>query len=210
MSTLLYVESSPRKERAYSIAVARRFLEVYGQTHPDDTVRTIDLWDGSLPEFDGNMIAAKYAVMHGESTIDAQRVAWETVKKIFDDFNDADKYLIGLPMWNFGIPYKLKQYIDLITQPGMAFNVRPEGGYEGLVTDRPAIAIYARGGAYEAGTGAEGYDFQSPYLNTWLQFIGFTQIESIAVEPTLGGGPDKAQQAKRGALARAEELAKTF
>ena len=62
-------------------------------------------------------------------------------------FKSADKYLVSLPMWNFSIPYKLKQYIDLLVHRGLTFSFTPEGGYKGLVTGKPLVAVYARGGA---------------------------------------------------------------
>jgi FMN-dependent NADH-azoreductase len=66
MAKLLYIESSPRKTRSKSIAVAKAFLDAYQSAHPDDQIVTLDLWDKSLPEFDGFTIDAKYQVLHGQ------------------------------------------------------------------------------------------------------------------------------------------------
>ena len=173
MAKLLYVEASPRKSRSASIEVARAFLEEYAATHPDDEVSTLDVWNLDLPEFDGDMIDAKYAIFRGAEHTPAQAEAWSEVKALFDRFNDADKYLFSLPMWNFGIPYKLKHFFDVITQPGLAFNYTPAEGYTGLVTGRPAIVIYARGGEYRIGTGVENFDMQKQYLELLLGFMGF-------------------------------------
>lgn len=90
-------------------------------------------------------------------------------------------------MWNFGVPYKLKHYIDVLVQPVLTFSFTPAEGYTGLVTGKPVVAVYARGGAYGAGTGTEGYDKQSDYLRHVLGFIGFTDVKQIFVEPTLAG-----------------------
>ena len=148
MATLLYIESSPRKERSKSIAVANAFLDKYKSTHPNDEVVTIDLWEKNLPEFDGFTIDAKYQVLHGRSFDADQQNAWKAVVNVCDEFKSADKYLISLPMWNFGIPYKLKHYIDVLTQPGQTFSFSPDTGYSGLVTGKPVAVVYARGGAY--------------------------------------------------------------
>lgn len=210
MARLLYLEASPRKNRAYSIRVANNFLDSYSEAHPHDKIKTIDLWNYPLPAFNGDTIDAKYAVMHGCDVTDAQRKAWERVTKIFEEFKNADKYLLSLPMWNFGIPYVLKHFIDVITQPGLAFSVSAEGAYTGLVTGRPIAVIYSRGGAYGAGTGAEAYDAQIPYVVQWLGFIGFTDIRSIVIEPTLAGGPDKAKVVLEDARAEARAKALKF
>ena len=187
MKKLLYIQASPRIGRSASIAVAEHFLDIYRAEHPDDTVETLNLWEADLPEFDGATLDAKYAVVHGQTHTPTQREAWQAVVRIADHFKSADKYLFSLPMWNFGIPYKLKHYIDVLVQPGLAYSFTAEAGYQGLITGKPAVAIYARGGAYGPGSGAESYDAQSSYLRQILGFIGFTDIKEIFVEPTLAG-----------------------
>ncbi|MGD8371294.1 MAG: NAD(P)H-dependent oxidoreductase [Syntrophobacterales bacterium] len=205
MSHLLYIESSPRKERSASIEIAKTFISEYERTHPGDTVETLDLWSITLPEFDGHVIDSKYFILHGLEHTDEQRQAWSRVESIISQFADADKYLFSLPMWNFGIPYKLKHYIDVIVQPGYTFSFSPEEGYRGLVTGKPIAAIYARGGAYGSGTGAEAYDLQRPYLEHILGFIGFGDFQTILVEPMLGSPEDKEK-----GMAAAREQAKAI
>ena len=79
-----------------------------------------------------------------------QQVAWQAVVDVCEEFTSADKFLFSLPMWNFGIPYKLKHYIDIIAQPGQTFAFDPATGYSGLVTGKPVAVVYARGGAYSS------------------------------------------------------------
>ena len=133
MPHLLYIESSPRKERSASIKIAKAFLDEYKKTHPDDTIETLDLWNTELPSFDGDTINAKYSLLHARPESDAERKAWEPVAKTIDNFMRADKIVISIPMWNFGIPYKLKHFIDIIIQPSYTFSYSPEAGYKGLV-----------------------------------------------------------------------------
>ena len=113
------------------------------------------------------------------------------MEDVIEQFTRADKYLFSLPMWNFGIPYKLKHYIDVLVQPGYTFSFSPEEGYKGLVTDKPIAVIYARGGAYGSGTGAESYDLQKAYLEHILGFIGFKDFQTLLVEPTLVSPEEK-------------------
>ena len=191
MSRLLYIETSPRKDRSASIEAAKTFIGEYKRTHPEDVVETLDLWTTHLPEFDGHVIDSKYAILHGLEHTDEQRQAWKGVEDVIGKFNEADKYLFSLPMWNFGIPYKLKHYIDVIVQPGYTFSFSPEEGYKGLITDKPIAVIYARGGAYGPGTGAESYDLQKAYLEHILGFIGFKDFQTLLVEPTLVSPEEK-------------------
>jgi FMN-dependent NADH-azoreductase len=202
MAHLLYIESSPRKERSSSIAVSKVFLSEYQKAHPADTITTVDLWKTALPEFSNEVIDAKYALLHGQSHTPAQVTAWKQVELLIKQFTDADKYVISLPMWNFGIPYKLKHYIDLLIQPGYTFSFSPETGYKGLVTGKKMLTIYSRGGAYGAGTGGEALDIQKSYMETALSFIGFQNIESLIIEPTLS-----APEVKEAVVKKAKEEA---
>ena len=209
MAKLLHIECSPRKERGVSTAVAREFVRAYVESHPGDTVETLDLWSLQMPEFDGETINAKYRILHGEEHSAAETRAWEAVVTLFETFNRADKYLFSLPMWNFGVPYKLKHFIDVIVQPGLSFSFSPDTGYEGLVKGRPATVIYARGGTYIDNPDTSALDFQKPYLETLLGFIGFTDVRSIVVEPTLGM-PEQVDPARENAMAQAREIATGF
>lgn len=206
MPELLYIESSPRKDRSKSIGVARAFIDAYQAEHADDTVTSLDLWTAELPEFDGATINAKYKVMHGKDHTDAEKNAWDEVSKICGQFTKADKYLFSVPMWNFGIPYKLKHYIDLIAQPGLTFRVDPEQGYQGLVTGKPAVVVYARGGAY--GDDSK-MDFQMKYMELLLGFVGFKDMYRVVIEPTAGA-PDTVAAAEADARTLAESLARSI
>lgn len=209
MAKLLYIEASPRKERSASIEVSKAFLDTYAATHPADQIEKIDLWSLPLPEFNGYVLDAKYAVLYGEQHTPEQAKAWGDVVGMFEQFKSADKYLISLPMWNFGIPYKLKHYIDVISQPGLAFSHTPEEGHRGLVTGRPITVIYARGGEYHSGSGAEAFDLQRRYMELWLGFIGFVNIRSIIVEPMLYA-PEVVASAKTIAKEMAKTIAEQF
>lgn len=204
MSKLLHIQSSPRHHRSASIAVAQHFIETYKARFPDDTVETLDLWEQPLPEFNNDTLDAKYAIMHGHPHSEGQAEAWKAVADLATHFKSADKYLISLPMWNFSIPYKLKHYLDLLIQPGLTVDVSA-AGYKGLVTGKPTVVVYARGGAYGPGTGAEAYDFQSPYLRHALGFIGMTDLKEIFVEPTAMS-PDSVSNGKF----KAEEIVRSL
>ena len=192
MSKLLYIETSPRKDRSASIEVAQSFLSAYEDNDSDNQVETLDLWDFKLPEFDGDTINAKYRVMHGEAPSPEEQAAWETITKITDQFKAADSYLISTPMWNFSIPYKLKHYIDIISQPGLTWSFTPEEGYQGLVTGKSATLILARGGEYSSSAEVAAMDFQRTYLEMILGFIGINDINTILVEPALTDVESKA------------------
>lgn len=208
MTKLLYVESSPRKERSKSIAVASAFLDEYRMRNPEDEIQTLDLWKADLPEFDGFTIDAKYQVMNGQDFTAEQQQAWQAVVDVCNEFKSADKFLFSVPMWNFGIPYKLKHYIDIIAQPGQTFSFDPQSGYTGLVAGKPVAVVYARGGAYGSGD-AQAMDLQKGYLDMLLGFIGFTDIQSVLVEPTAAA-PEQVAATEEQAKILARSLAGSF
>lgn len=209
MASLLYIKASPRTERSHSIAVADQFVAEYRKSHSADKIVTLDIFSELLPVFDGLAVEAKYLIMQGKEHTPQHAVAWKPIEDLITQFKSADKYVLAVPMWNFSIPYRLKQYIDLIVQPGLTFTFDPETGYHGLVKDKPMLIICARGGEYSA-LEAQNFDLQKKYLELVFGFIGFENIKSIIIEPTLHGGPDTAEQKKDSAAKQAKELAKNF
>ena len=210
MASILYVKASPRLKRSYSISVADAFLETYAQSHPDDKVNTIAIFERALPVFNLPAVAAKYKIMHGQEHSEGDEKIWSEIVKTIEEFKSADKYVFAVPMWNFSLPYRLKQYIDILVQPGQTFAVTEDGSYEGLVKDKSVFVAYSRGGEYLAGTDAEALDLQKRYLELILGFMGLTDIRSVVIEPTLAAGRDVAQQKLAEAVAKARQLATEF
>ena len=193
MKKINYIEASPRKSRSHSMKVAKAYLDKVKTNDSGVEIRTIDLWDYKLPEFNGDMLDAKYSVIGGTEPTDGQKNAWGEVTKIYEEFADADHYVFSVPMWNFNIPYKLKHFIDIVTQPGLSWSYSLDDGYKGLMKGKTAMVIYASGDGYSEGTGFEAYDLQKPYIELWLTFIGFEKIEKVIVDRTLFE-PDEAEK----------------
>ena len=207
MSRLLHISASPRGERSESLAIARTFLDVYREVHPDDVVDTFDLWDGTLPEFGPAAVGAKMTVFGGGTPAGAEGDAWARARATFERFDSYDRYLFSVPMWNAGIPYVLKQFIDVVSQPGMVFGFDPATGYTGLLTGKKAVLVLTSG-VYGPGRPASfGADFQAPYLRDWLRWAGVSEVEEVHVRPDLAA-PDVdqaralAHQAARDAAAK--------
>ncbi|WP_428422427.1 FMN-dependent NADH-azoreductase [Methylibium sp.] len=185
MSKLLHVVGSPRQADSRSAAIAALFLETWRELDPLLEVDTLDLWQDPLPEFDGDKAAAKMTVITGAAHDQRTRTAWDLITGVAARFTSADAYLFTVPMWNGGIPYRLKLYIDILMQPGVLFGFDPDQGYRGLLTGKRAAAIYTSG-VYESGLPAAfGMDFHSTYFDWWLRAIGIEHIESIRYQPTL-------------------------
>ena len=210
MGKILYLKASPRTGRSHSFAVADAFIGSYCQNHPDDAVETVDIFQKELPAFDLPAVTAKYKVMHAKEHSEQDRQIWSEIVSVIDEFKSADKYVVALPMWNFSIPYRMKQYIDIIVQPGQTFTVDSDGNYEGLVKDKPIFIAYSSGGQHPIGSEAEAFDLQKRYFELVLGYIGFTDIRRVIVEPTLASGPDVGRQKREEAIEEAKKMAVAF
>jgi FMN-dependent NADH-azoreductase len=210
MGELLYIQASPRVERSHSIAVANAFVNSYQLVHPDDEIVEMNLFEYALPPFDGLAVQAKYRIMHGEEATSAERAAWTAVEQIIEDFKSADKYVLAVPMWNFGIPYRLKHYIDILVQPTYTFEVNSDGSYTGLVTGKPIFIAAARGGEYPPGSELEAYDCQKPCLEGIIRLLGFTDIRWVILEPTVHGTAELRSARRDEAMQLARVVAREF
>ena len=208
MTRLLHISASPRGAASESLALAGAFLQAHQAARPDVQVDHLDLFDGSLPEFGRLAAGAKMAVLAGGQPSPDEAAAWDAARAVFDRFAAADAYLFSVPMWNAGVPYVLKQWIDIITQPGWVFGFTPADGYTGLITGRKAAVVYTSG-IYSPGAPlAFGNDFHASYFSDWLRFAGITDVTEIRFQPTVLTATPDADRAV--AAARAADAGKAF
>jgi len=207
---MLHVEASPRKERSASIEAATAHIEYIKKKHPNTEVRKLDVWNTQLPEFTGHIMDAKYAGLSGTQLSPAQNDAWAQIQELAALFFWADHIVFSIPLWNFGVPYKLKHLIDVISQKDILFSVTDDG-LKGLLEEKKVTAIYARGLNFDADspTPAQNFDFQKPYMEMWFRFVGINNWESIVIEKTLFG-PEVDENARAVARQSAKEKADLF
>jgi FMN-dependent NADH-azoreductase len=209
MTTLLHICASPRGPRSESLAIAEAFLEAYRDSHPDVAIETWNLWDdGALPPFGPAAAEAKMEIFAGRAPEGDAAAAWRAVGRTYARFNAADRYLFSVPMWNAGVPYVLKQFIDVVSQPGMVFSFDPDHGYTGLLRGKKAAVIYTSAVYGEGRPPSFGSDFQRPYVEEWLRWAGVTEIEEVTFRPNLATAD--ADIGRRAAHARARDIAKSF
>ena len=208
MTRLLHISASPRGAASASLAIAGEFARAYAQTNPDHAIEHWDLWDGTLPDFGPAAVTAKMTVFGGEDPVGDAAAAWDRVYDTFARFDGADQLLFSVPMWNGGIPYILKQFIDVISQPGMIFGVDPYTGYEPLLAGRgKRAAVIYTSAVWGPQLGPRfGTDFQSTYLGDWLRWTGIDDITEIRYHPTLTGDADAALADALAAAASAAQL----
>jgi FMN-dependent NADH-azoreductase len=208
MISLLHISASPRGDNSESLALADVFLGELRVVRPDLRVETYNLWDGTLPPFGPAAANAKMSVFAGQPLVGEQAEAWEAATATYRRFAAADAYLFSVPMWNHGVPYILKQFIDVVSQPGMLFTFDPDQGYSGLLTGKRAAVIYTSA-VYGPGRPPKfGSDFHASYFNDWLRWAGLTEISEIHFRPNVAT-PD-AETARRAAREAARTAGHEF
>jgi FMN-dependent NADH-azoreductase len=205
---LFHLRCSPRAT-SESSAGAVAFVARFREARPSWDIDVMDIWRERLPEFDGDAMEAKYARLSGRAFSDAERNAFAELERMAMRFALADRVLISTPMWNFGIPYKLKQWFDLIVQPGLTFRFDPAHGYLPLLKNRPTIVILASGSDYVTGMNRGRIDMATPYLREALRFIGVSDVRFALIGPTAGPA-EPARSAREAAHRQLVEMAASF
>lgn len=211
MSKVLYITANPKHhEQSYSLSVGQAFLEAYRAEKPNDEIIELDLYQADVPLIDADVFNGWGKLQQGKAFDELTPTEKSQVAKInelTDQFISADKYVFVTPMWNFSFPPKMKAYIDTICIAGKTFKYTAEGPV-GLLTNKKAVHIQARGGVYSEGPAKE-VEFGDRYMRTIFNFIGITDAESIIVEG-MAQMPNEAENIKEKAIARAKEVAKEF
>lgn len=207
MKRLFHVVGSPRKTASKSEMIAAKFKSEYIKLNPDAEVDVLNLWDEEIPRFDGNKAAAKMAFFGGQLMEGEIKTAWDDVIRVTERFTRADDYLFTVPMWNGGIPWPLKHYIDTITQPGLTFGFG-EKGYFPLLKDKRACVIYTSGVYSPTLPASFGVDFQAEYLDWWLKFIGVSNVYPVNFLSNLLS--PEAEQLKERAFTAATDVARQY
>ncbi len=208
MKAVLHIISTPRGEESRTLQVTREFLEVFGSTHSDWSIRELDLFQEEMPALTAKNVGGKYVLLSGRELEGELKVAWGRILEQIERFKSADGYLISTPMWNFNIPYVLKQYIDVIMQPRYLFRYT-ESGPEGLLKDKKMVVITSRGGEYISDE-MKKIDFQEPYLRTIFGLAGISDITFINAQPMDAQGPEVQKERIIQAQEAARKIAESF
>jgi FMN-dependent NADH-azoreductase len=179
---LLHIIATPRGLASNTGRISSVVLEALHDKYGDLDVSTLDLFSADLPAVAGANIKSKYALMTGQPLDEASRSSWSEIEKTIEQFLDADIYLLTVPMWNFGIPYALKYYIDAIVQPGYLFKYNEYGQPEGMVIGKQMVCVTSRGADYSQEPLAS-LDFVESYLRSIFGFVGIADIKFFNAQP---------------------------
>lgn len=205
MKKVLHIVASPRGMSSRTLRIADALIKKIRKQFPSAAIDTLDVFAEKLPEMNITRVKGKYMLMSGQELSGDAVAAWEEIKAHIARFLAADIIVISTPMWNFGIPYRLKHYIDVVWQPGFMFKYT-ENGPVGLAAGRKVFVVSTRGGDYSAGTPAEPYDQITPYLKTVLGWAGITDLTFISGQPMDANTEDGREAKIKEAIARIDSL----
>jgi FMN-dependent NADH-azoreductase len=206
MAKVLVITASPRGERSVSRALATEFASLWAQHHPQDVVLLRDLGHHPVPHVTESWIVGSVADAAAQTP--ESKAAIAVSDQLLEEFLSCDRYIFGVPMYNFNIPSTLKAYIDQIVRAGKTFAVGPNG-YEGLVKEKRALFITTSGGSYPLGAPAGALNFQEPYLRAIFGFIGLKDVQFITAD-SRNLGEDAARISREKAEGRLKELAASW
>ncbi len=199
MTTLLHIQSSLFASEGQSSQLTNQFVTAWQRSHPETQIKVRNLAQQILPHLDAECVTAFFTPIEAR-TAEQQRLV-DLSDDLINELKQSDILVIGVPMYNFGIPSTLKAYFDHIARAGVTFRYTANGP-EGLLTGKKAYIFATRGGQY-AGT---ALDSQTTYIRDFLNFIGITEVEFVYAEG-LNMGSDTKEKALATAKMKLHELA---
>ncbi len=186
MKSLLQINASLFSKGGASSGLAEKFVAQWRASNPEGRVIARDLAQDPVPHLTAERFGAFLA--KPEDRTPEQREAAEFSDALISELEAADVIVLGLPMYNFGVPSTLKAYFDHVARAGRTFKYT-EKGPEGLLIGKKAFVFATRGGLY-AGT---PLDSQTGYVRDFLRFLGISDVEFVYAEGLAYGDAAKAE-----------------
>lgn len=208
MSHVLFVKANNRPaDQSVTVKLYESFLKTYKETHPEDLVTELNLFEADLPYYDNDMLNGLFKLGKGIPVTPEEQKAADLANTYLDQFLGADKVVFAFPLWNFTIPAQLLTYLFYLNQAGKTFKYTPEGPV-GLVGDKKVALLQARGGVYSEAPMSD-VEMSLKYVATSLAFWGINNPEIVVVEGH-NQFPDRAEEIIQDGVKRAADLAAKF
>ena len=188
---ILQIKSSVLNGNGQSSRLADQFVASLRDQHPGAELVERDLVADPVPHLDGARVGAFFAKPEERSAEQKAIVAYSDA--LIAELRRADVLVLGLPMYNFGVPSGLKAYFDHIARAGVTFRYTASGS-EGLLTGKRVVVFATRGGLHVG----QASDSQTGFIRTFLGFLGLTDVDFVYAE-----GLARGEEQRTNALARA-------
>lgn len=178
MRKILHITSSLNSNNSLSNKLSQSIIDKLSNELPNSTITKRDLVKSDIPHLSGETFSA-FRVLP-ENRTEEHLAAVKTSDELISELMESDIIVIGVPLYNFGIPSVLKSWIDHIARAGITFRYS-ENGVEGLVKNKKVYLAISSGGVYSDGP-MKSFDFTEPYLKSVLGFVGLTDVTTFRVE----------------------------
>ena len=182
MPTLLHIDSSPLYGGSVSRQLTAAFVTQWKTSHPAGKVIDRDLNATEISPITAAWVGAVYTPEENRTAEQKKILALSDT--LIAELEQADQYVIGVPMHNFGVPSVLKLWIDQITRVGKTFTYA-DGTPRGLLVGKKATFLIATGGIYDAQTQMASFNFVEPYLRSLFGFLGLTDTTFLTAGGTM-------------------------
>jgi FMN-dependent NADH-azoreductase len=180
--TLLHIDSSPLYGRSVSRELTGAFVNQWKALHTDGRIVDRDLNAIQIPPVSADWVGAVFTPEEAQTP--EQKKLLTLSDTLIAEIQQADEYVIGVPMHNFGVPSVLKLWIDQIARVGKTFSYA-NGTPKGLIIGKKATFIIATGGVYDAQTQMASLNFVEPYLRSLFGFLGLTDVTFLTAGGTM-------------------------
>ena len=194
---ILQINSSARTEGSHSTRLANILVERLRAAEPEATLIVRDLARNPHPMLDEAALQSLFSAADKRTPEQVARVAQDDA--LIAEIQAADVVVLGVPMYNFGVPAQLKNWIDAISRAQVTFRYTDKGP-QGLLTGKKVYVALTRGGLYRNTPN----DTQTPYLQAFLSFLGMRDVQFVFAEG-LAMGPEAEQKALASAYSQIEE-----
>jgi len=181
MARVLIIESSARQQDSISRQLTQQFISQWKVAHPADQITVRDLAINPVPHMDAHLLGGWMKPAEQRNTL--EQASLDRSNELTDELLAADVLVMAAPMYNFAIPSTLKAWLDHVLRAGVTFKYTATGP-QGLLTDKRAFVLTARGGIHAGGS----TDHQEPYLRQVMGFIGIHDVTFIHAEGVNLGG----------------------
>jgi FMN-dependent NADH-azoreductase len=190
MSTILHITASIRGDESVSRTLSTKLAEKLAAEQSAEVVER-DLSKNDIPYVSAERFEANGKAKE-ERTAEQQELA-AIADTLIEELQSADTIVLGVPVYNFGVPATFKAWADLVARAGTTFKYE-ENGPEGLLSGKKAYLVAVSGGTPMG----SDFDFMSPWVKFFLGFLGIQNVEVIAADGIMGqDGEEKINAAKQ-------------
>ncbi|MBP3967338.1 FMN-dependent NADH-azoreductase [Paenibacillus lignilyticus] len=196
MANMLIINAHPKvdSKESFSLRVLEHFLKEYKKFNPEDTIEQINLYEDYIPLIDRTLLEAREKMATGIALNDSEQSIIARTNEILKKFKEVKKYVIVMPLHNFNIPSKLKDYMDHVIAPRETYKFT-ENGAVGLLDDgRSLLVIQGSGSIYTNNNWYTEVEFSHKYLKAMFDFLGVKDYQIVRAQGTSILNPEEVMQ----------------